>query len=621
MKLGVSCEQIFPTFEFRSVLGPSRSRKAGTRQVTSQHQPNPLLDKTAAVTWTSPKHARFSPPRTEGGVNTTFGLDIRLNEHTTPQTDFGIFYALDIHDRDRETVSGSRLLEESSHLQSATGLSVGFTPSCLPQQRTNDVFKFYMSAWKVHCLPALNLAFEFMAVRGQSSLITDTMATLAANRLSRKLPQRRFFSTSDSPWFAFRPDSGHECLSSELYGSALRKMLCWSSEEFDLYPMLAFVALVLFCYVESSMGNFKEFYIHSQGVEKLLKKSSHLVFPHGAGLLAAWVEVKMQNWWRRAYFGVPEFFQDYSDPLLDPKLQLILNTDSGRTATILWILCESHRLNTAARIACWAKQPNKGLTTRKGTGFINNAPPASEHTVLLGEFAALMEVYSEKLDMWRAFFPDWMELTGNPNRPMYQDLRSPQNEAIYFSSHKLAMNMAYYVVARVMHCSGPLQSFAGASIHNIDEMYEEIEAWIFILLRIAAGISWEECACLNAYTIGFAGLLLSCTLCSRRLETGLWIQEWLENRLEPDRFEEGNFPVFQILDAVRLINRERRNGVDVVSLFQTVDDGGGRGKFGSYSSQLIRSMLVYGRCRSTGELISYHVSMRGLVDAIGEVER
>lgn len=625
MKLGVSCEQVFPTFEFRSVVGPSRPRKAGVRQGTSQRQPGRPSDKRVAVTWTPPKHARFSSPRVEGGVDATFGHDILLNEDTTLETDLSLSYVLDTDNGNRETLSGPRPLEELSQLGSADGMAVALTPSfaltpsCLLQQRTNDVVRFYMNAWEVHCVPALNLSFEFMAIRGHSSLITDAMATLAANRLSRKLPQRRLFNSSGSPWFSFRPDAGHECLSSELYGSALRKMLRWSSEEFDLYPMLAFIVLVLFCYVESSMGNFKEFYTHSQGVENLLKKSANLVFPHGAGLLAAWIEVKMQNWWRRAYFGVPEFFQACTDPLLDPKLQLILDTDSGRTATILWILCESHRLNTAARIACWtrARQPDNGRTTRKSTTLTDNTASSSEHTMPFSEFVTLMEMYSEKLEIWRASFPDWIKVTGDPNCPKYLDLRSPENEAIYFPSHKLAMNMAYYVAARVLHCYGPLESFTSASIHNIDDIYEETEAWIFILLRIAAGISWEECISLNAYTIGFAGLLLSCALCSRRLETGLWIEEWLENRLEPGRFEEGNFPVFQILDAVRLINRERRNGVDVVSLFQTVDDGGGRGKFGSYSSQRIWSMLVYGRCRSTGELISYYVSTRGLVDTIG----
>ncbi|KAK1238227.1 hypothetical protein MKX08_002806 [Trichoderma sp. CBMAI-0020] len=331
------------------------------------------------------------------------------------------------------------------------------------------------------------------------------MATLAASRMSRKLPQRRLFTTSDSPEFCFRPDSSHEAFSSELYGSALRRMSCWRSENFDSNPMLAFATLVLFCYVESSMGYFKGFYIHSHGIEDLLRKSADRIFPRGAGLLAAWVEVKMQNWWRRAYFGVPEFFQDFPTPLLCPELQFVSNTGSG------------------------------------------------------------------------------------------------------------PMNIAYYVVARIMHCAGPLQTFANASVHNIDDEYEEIEAWIFVLLRIAAGISWEDCVCLNAYTIGFAGLLLTCALSSRSLEIGLWIQAWLESRLGRDGIEEGNFPVFQILDAVRFINRERRNGLDVVALFQTVDDGGGKGKFGSYSSQLISSMLVYGRRRSTGELASYHVSTEGLV--------
>ncbi|EHK50813.1 hypothetical protein TRIATDRAFT_210537 [Trichoderma atroviride IMI 206040] len=543
MRLGVACEQISQTFEFRSVLIPSRSLKAGLRSFTSPCVSNPPSNTTVA------------------------------------------------------------------------GTSINLAPLSTPQQKTSDVVEFYMSIWRLHCLPALNTAFKSMdTIRGQSSLITDTMATLAASRMSRKLPQRRLFITSDSPEFCFRPDSGHEAFSSELYGSALRRMSCWRSENFASNPMLAFATLVLFCYVESSMGYFKGFYVHSHGIEELLRKSADRIFPHGAGLLAAWVEIKMQNWWRRAYFGVPEFFQDYPTPLLCPELQFVSNTGSGRTATILWILCESHRLNTAALIACWAR-PGKSRQMREKTvsTFVDNAAPTSEQPSISSEIMARIKRYSQKLDEWRAYVPSLIEIEANLNRPKLFDLKAPEDEALYFPSHQSAMNMAYYVVARVMHCAGPLQTFASASVHNIDDEYEEIEAWIFVLLRIAAGISWEDCVCLNAYTIGFAGLLLTCALSSRSLKTGLWIQEWLETRLGRDGIEEGNFPVFQILDAVRLVNRERRNGLDVVALFQTVDDGGGKGKFGSYSSQLISSMLVYGRCRSTGELASYHVSTEGLV--------
>ncbi|KAK6446363.1 hypothetical protein FP744_10002613 [Trichoderma asperellum] len=607
MRLGVACEHIFPAFEFRSVLGPPRSHKAEVWPFTPMYQPS---NKSVALAKTSSKHSRRSSPRMDGYVDTIFDPDSLLNINTIPQSDPGLSYAPEIHKRVREVYSNSDLFEEPLCLEITNGISVSLTPSLLPQQRISDAVKFYMNIWKVHCLPALNVVFESIeTVRSQSSLITDTMATLAASRLSRKLPQRRLFKSTESPGFGFKPDSGHECLSSELYGSALRKMCCWSTETFDLNPMLTFVALVLFCYVESSMGYFEGFYIHSQGVENLLKKSADLIFPHGAGLLAAWVEVKMQNWWRRAYFGVPEFFQDHFNPLLCPEMQFISNTGSGRTATVLWILCESHRLNTAALIACWARQENDGQMMGENavTKFMNNATPATDKQFIFSESVAKMKIYSEKLEEWRASLPDLAEIGGIPNRLKRLDLKSLDNEAIYFPCHKLAMNMAYYVMARVMHCAGPLQTFARESVHDIDDSYEEIEAWILIMLRIAAGISWEDCICLNAYTIGFAGLLFACALSSRNLETGLWIQEWLEKRLEQGGVEEGNFPVFQILDAVRLINRERKNGLDVVALFQTVDDGGGSGKFGSYSSQSIRSMLVYGRCRSTGELGSYHV--------------
>ncbi|KAL6885666.1 hypothetical protein GGI43DRAFT_419059 [Trichoderma evansii] len=616
MRLGVACEQTFPTLEFRSVFGPSRSRKTGVRPVTSLYQPNPPSCNFVAITGTSPKHWRRSPPRMGGGSDTVFDPDSLLNVNMIPQPELCLFYDPKIHNRVQEDYPCSDLFEEPLDLGSTESILVSLGPSLLPQQRTSDVVRFYLNIWDVHCLPALNLAFKSMeTIRSQSSLITDTIATLAASRLSRKLPQRRLLKPSDSLELDFRPDSGHEALSSELYGSALRKMSSWSPETFDSNPMLAFATLVLFCYVESSMGHFKGFYIHSQGVEKLLKKSANLLFPHGAGLLAAWVEVKMQNWWRRAYFGVPEFFQDYFNPLLCPEMQFISNTTSGRTATILWILCESHRLNTAALIACWTKQGKNSPMLRENTAskLIDKATSASEQPIPFSELLVMIKIYSEKLDEWRAPLPGLAEIKGNPSRLKRLDLKSPENEAIYFSSHKFAMNMAYYVVARVMHSTGPLQTFDSASIHNIDDLYDEVEAWIFILLRIAAGISWEDCVCLNAYTIGFAGLLFTCALASRRLETGLWIQEWLKKRLDQGGIEEGNFPVFQILDAVRLINRERRNGLDVVALFQTVDDGGGRGKFGSYSSQSIWSMLVYARCRSTGELGSYHVSTGGLI--------
>jgi hypothetical protein len=614
MRLGIACEQIPLAFEFRNVLDPSRSRKTGKRSATPLYQLSPHSSKLVAVSRSSPKHPRDSSSKLERSLDTCFHPSSALNTNITPQPEFVLAHAPEVYTSAREMCSDSDLFDEPLDSENAEGTFINLAPFALPSQRTDGVLGYYLGIWKLHCLPALNTTFKSMdTIGGQSPLTTASMVTLAASRISRKLPQRRLFTSSNSLGCFFRPDYGHEAFSSELYGSALRRMSCWSSERFDSNPMQAFAVLVLFCYVESSMGYFKGFYIHSQGIENLLKKSANRIFPQGAGLLAAWVEIKMQNWWRRAYFGVPDLFQGYSRSLLRPELQPIANTRGHHTATILWILCESQRLNTAALIACWARH-GMSRQTRENTvsTFVHRTNSTLEQPSISSGIVAMMKIYSEKLEEWRTSV-SLVEIEANSRGLKRFNLKSPEDDPIYFSSHKLAMNTAYYVVARVMHCAEPLQTFANTSMQNIDERYEEIEAWIFMLLRIAAGISWEDCVCLNAYTIGFTGLLLACALSSRRLETGLWIQNWLEKRLDQDGIEEGNFPVFQILDAMRLINRERENGLDVVALFQTVDDGGGKGKFGSYSSQLISSMLVYGRCRRTGKLASYHVSTGGLV--------
>ncbi|KAK7427809.1 hypothetical protein QQZ08_005747 [Neonectria magnoliae] len=385
-------------------------------------------------------------------------------------------------------------------------------------------------------------------------------------------------------------------------------MAWWTRQEFDSHPILGLAVLVLFCYLESSMGNFQEFRLHSEGVENLMKTYTEYVIPHGSGLLAAWVEIEMQNWWRRAYFGVPDFYRDCSVPLICPELEAILTMANDQRASVLWILCESHRLNTAAIVTCWDGRINQLMEIKSRSNHADVLEEAHPRKRLSQtDYVALMNAQAEKLDHWYASLPP----SDLPQHMGDQEIINPEGlaiNALRFNSHNSAMNFAYYVAARVMQCIGPLHSLERASAADIDQTYEETETWVLLLLRVTAGISWKECVRLNVYTIGLAGLLLGCALRSRSLATGLWIQNWLEERLNGNEFEEGNFPVFQILDALRLINCERRNGRDVFSLFQTVNDGGGSGKFGSYHSQVINSLLVYGRCRATEEMYSYYAS-------------
>jgi hypothetical protein len=629
VKLGRRCEQLSPAFEFRSVeIRPSENgrqqpkpRKRTTissvgialfTDNSSQRQHTPPYRKSVPTISTQSPYSLGSL-----GASSPRGTGKPLSSPNWDNTD--LTWRLDTEsDHNFETPPRKCALSDSSfqrtqlNLEYASDTCMRMAPALVPHHDYSHAIKFYINIWKGHCLPALHLSFHHIeALCGQSRLITDTMATLSACRLSRTLPQRRLFKVSNASSLCFRPDAGHERLSGELYGSAMQQISRWSHKEFDSRPTVALVVLVLFCYLESSMGNFKEFQVHSKAVDKLLTSYSDHVMSAGAGLLAAWIEVKMQNWWRKAYFGVPDFYRDWSVPLLDPIFKTMSTTIAYRRASVLWILCESHRLSTVAIIAyCEKRYNDQMMKSNEESLFEGVTSTVTEHKPSGKELVALMRAESERLDEWHASLRDHElpEVMEDQSLLNAVGMQKPEAAAIRFKSHGLAINFAYYVTARVMQCTEPLQSLGNNSLVDIDDPYEEMENWIQILLRIAAGINWNDCIRLNVYTIGLAGLLLACALRSRKLTTGLWIQEWLEQRLKEDGFEEGNFPIFQVLDALQVINCERRNGRDVISLFQTVDDEGGSGKFGSYSSQLIQSFLVYARCNETGNLYSYQVS-------------
>lgn len=436
------------------------------------------------------------------------------------------------------------------------------------------------------------------------------MVSLSACRLSRRLPQRKLFNV-DTPALCFRPDAGHESLSYEHYGAVMRKMARWKYEDFEANPILGLAVLVLFCYLESSMGNFKEFRLHSEATMTLIHKFTDQVMYRGADLLAAWVEIEMQNWWRRAYFSTPDFPRNHSFQILHPQLEAVLRTANNQTASVILILCEAHRLNTAAIVSHWHDRREYDPLTKTDGALdletaMGTANPLKE--VSLNNYVALLNAQSGKLNTWYASLSmlDLPEPCQGPCSLVTLSRAGLNIQPLRFRSHSSAMNFAYYATARAMQCTGPLESLEHEFPFEDPHAYDEAETWILMLLRIAAGVDWKECIRLNVYRIGLANLFLACVLRSRSLAIGLWVQSWLEERVNGDEFEEGNFPISQILDALRLVNRERNNRWDVFSLFQTVDDGGGSGKSGSYHSQRLRSLLVYGRCRATGKMSSYY---------------
>ena len=493
-----------------------------------------------------------------------------------------------------EFIVSTGIPEQSEYYRKAMTVPQPLTPG----RDAKYPIKFYSDAWKKLRLPILQEAL-LDPIFSSSTTVSEMVTALSACRLSRTQPERKMYKPSTLPGLCFRPDSGHETVSHDFYGSVMRRVAQWTPQDFEANPALCLAVLILFCYAESSMGTFKAYWTHSAAMTRLIQNYASgmlSAYPRGLELLAAWIEIEMQMWWRRLYFSTPDFQVQHNVLMLDSELQSALRAQNHR-ALVLISLCESQRLSNVAIISHWAKHtPNEHLSQRNTT-LITSTP--------ISEYNSLLETVGKYLDCWQAPSPIMGE-TAKDTSAIATSSVELEVHPLHFESHTAAMSYAYYVTARVLQCSGPLDSLELTDSSAISAAYEEAEAWIMVLLRVAAGIDWNSCIQLNAYSIGLSSLLLACTLRSRTLAIGVWIENWLQSQLKEGNFEEGSFPVFQTSAIIRLINREKQSGQDVLVAFQTEDDGGGRGKLGSYHSQLISSMLLFGRCRTTGRLYSYY---------------
>lgn len=429
----------------------------------------------------------------------------------------------------------------SKRLASITSIESKSLPKSLSNNITNGItpkqssaIQFYSSQWanQVDMLP---LALQNL---GQGALMDDLTTALSSCHLSRLTSQHKIHTTSSNE-LVYRPDMNHESVSYSFYNSALRRVAAWSPEKVRENQ----TALVLFCYLEASMGSFRGYGVHSNVVRNLLKS---------AELEEAWFEIEMQIWMRRVYFGTLDFHRS-SGSFSSWKTQ-------GKVH-VMKILCESVRLNYAYLVAVFQGEDTDTYD------------------------AALREQAQELDGMARRFcFP-------------------AGKKAIRFPSHAEAMESAYYATARAMQATAPLTNLGP---DKMQQAYEEAERWAMMLIRIVEGMSWKECARQNVFTVGVTSLLLSVVLRSHSRWIGRWIQSWLQDTLADNRtFEEGSFPVYQVLETVKMVSQERDKGKDVLGIFQTVDDGGGAGKMGSYQSQKITCLMIYARCRETGQLCIY----------------
>lgn len=430
---------------------------------------------------------------------------------------------------------------------------------------------FYLTHWDVSCLGALDTFFQDVTIENDECLpLRHAILALSACNMSRRCPEQSSYLQSVE---SHTPNRNHQITSQFYYTSAVGQVAKVIRTLTPQSSIQTLAVLVIFCYIESTMGTFPGFACHADGIATLFHTNqAALTTNTGRHLFAAYILSKQQNWWRRQNFT--SLCLQRNQPSLSLQadtLEILRSVDAKRTM-VTSILCESYRLNTMGLLQLWDD-------LRQGID------PSVENFVLL------LDLESKKLDEWESNLSP-RELPRESSRSF--DIRGKgRHRALLFESHSAAMNYAYYIAARIMHGLEPHPGTECITLH-----------WMTTLVQIVDGLDEKSCAQKNVYSIGISSLLMACVLRSRDIHIGQWVEDWLRNLSRYSILEEGSFPVAQALAAVVLINTERSHGNEVYAIGLPEDDGGGSGKYSSYHSQSPDKILMQGIRKETGEPFS-----------------
>jgi len=459
-------------------------------------------------------------------------------------------------------------------------------PSLTQHDISVDWTSIYKGYWGNNCLSALHPVFHKITdLISQVPVLEDAIVALAACNLSRSSPK------PNSPGVAgnvsYQPHPEHWASSQQHYRSALtatQHMTEAVTQGMD--PQITMTILVLFSCLESSIGNFLRFHNHSRGIANLIRRLSTGLDPTSSmtDLLAAWMQTRYHSWWIRLYFSTFTFQLEQSSLSAPAFLEDNIESNSVRRAMILSILCESHRLHQKMLLGTFL------LASDQTTINLNS----TDQWYKAGMYRELLTLQAEKLIIWEQNLPLADLPASLDGEVQYLVPEGLLVNPLQFSSHNAAMNYAYFISARLMQ---------DAPIDLSGEHITDSDHWVFLLLRITAGIDRQTCLRDNAYTIGLSSLLLAALLHTCSLDIGIWIEDWLQGfqkNAQSPALEEGSFPLAQITTVVSVINQQRRLGRNVFAVSQAEDDGGGNGKVDSYDSQDIKVVWLHGRERATG---------------------
>lgn len=459
-------------------------------------------------------------------------------------------------------------------------------PSLTQHDISVDWTSIYKGYWGNNCLSALHPVFHKITdLISQVPVLEDAIVALAACNLSRSSPKPKSPGVAGN--VSYQPHPEHWASSQQHYRSALtatQHMTEAVTQSMD--PQITMTILVLFSCLESSIGNFLRFHNHSRGIANLIRRLSTGLDPTSSmtDLLAAWMQTRYHSWWIRLYFSTFTFQLEQSSLSAPAFLEDNIESNSVRRAMILSILCESHRLHQKMLLGTFL------LASDQMTINLNS----TDQWYKAGMYRELLTLQAEKLIIWEQNLPLADLPASLEGEVQYLFPEGLLVNPLQFSSHNAAMNYAYFISARLMQ---------DAPIDLSGEHITDSDHWVFLLLRITAGIDRQTCLRDNTYTIGLSSLLLAALLHTCSLDIGIWIEDWLQGfqkNAQSPALEEGSFPLAQITTVVSVINQQRRLGRNVFAVSQAEDDGGGNGKVDSYDSQDIKVVWLHGRERATG---------------------
>jgi len=459
-------------------------------------------------------------------------------------------------------------------------------PSLTQRDISVDWTSIYKGYWGNNCLSALHPVFHKITdLISQVPVLEDAIVALAACNLSRSSPKPKSPGVAGN--VSYQPHPEHWASSQQHYRSALtatRHMTEAVTQGMD--PQITMTILVLFSCLESSIGNFLRFHNHSRGIANLIRRLSTGLDPTSSmtDILAAWMQTRYHSWWIRLYFSTFTFQLEQSSLSAPAFLEDNIESNSVRRAMILSILCESHRLHQKMLLGTFL------LASDQTTINLNS----TDQWYKAGMYRELLTLQAEKLIIWEQNLPLADLPASLEGEVQYLFPEGLLVTPLQFSSHNAAMNYAYFISARLMQ---------DAPIDLSGEHITDSDHWVFLLLRITAGIDRQTCLRDNTYTIGLSSLLLAALLHTCSLDIGIWIEDWLQGfqkNAQSPALEEGSFPLAQITTVVSVINQQRRLGRNVFAVSQAEDDGGGNGKVDSYDSQDIKVVWLHGRERATG---------------------